>query len=89
VIAWASGGTEGLKKAARGTAESGIRAAQKCATVALGKGYTSAEVTVRGVGMGREPAIRQIEIAGMKVLSIKDRTPVPHGGNKPKKSRRI
>jgi small subunit ribosomal protein S11 len=53
------------------------------------RGLSEVDVMIKGVGSGREQAIRALQGSGLTVLSIKDRTPTPHGGVRPKKSRRV
>jgi len=88
-ISWASAGSCGFK----GTRKSTPYAAQIAAQTAVGKakslGLQSVEVFVSGVGSGRESAVRALHSAGLSVTNIKDITPVPHNGSRPKKTRRV
>lgn len=89
VISWSSAGTVGFhgpKKSTPYAAQSIIRDA---ATKAKERGLKEVRVFVRGVGSGREAAIRAINTNGINVLSIKDITPIPHNGCRPKKPRRV
>lgn len=88
-ILWGSAGTMGFK----GTKKSTPYAASKIANV-LGEkskalGLREVEVIVKGVGAGRESAIRSFVSSGIDISSIKDKTPVPHNGPKPPKPRRV
>lgn len=86
---WSSAGALGFKGAKKGTPF----AASKVGDLVGGKtsalGVKEADVVVRGVGSGREPAIRAFMAHGIEITSIKDATPVPHNGPKPKKPRRV
>ncbi len=89
VISWASAGTLGFK----GTKKSTPYAAQMTSTSALEKaksfGLKKVQVFVSGVGAGRESAVRALTNTGVDIDCIKDMTPIPHNGCRPKKSRRI
>lgn len=89
VISWASAGSIGFK----GTKKSTPYAAQLAASAAIEKakaaGFSQAKIFVAGVGSGRESAVRALTNANIEVLSIKDTTPVPHNGCRPKKPRRV
>ena len=89
VIAWGSAGLVGFK----GSKKSTPYAAQKTMedTIARVKenGLQEVDVLVKGIGSGRESAIRALQGSGLTVLSIKDETPIPHGGVRPKKVRRV
>lgn len=86
---WSSSGSLGFKGAKKGTPF----AASKVGDVIGGKaavlGVKDADVVIRGVGSGREPAIRAFMAHGIDITSIKDATPVPHNGPKAKKPRRV
>ena len=90
VIAWASAGLAGFKGAKKATPY----AAQIITKIAVAKakeeyGLHEVSVFVSGVGTGRESAIRALNANGLEVTSIKDTTPVPHNGCRPKKPRRV
>lgn len=90
VISWASAGVAGFK----GPKKSTPYAAQIITKIAIMKakqeyGFKEASVFVRGVGMGRESAIRTLNAQGIFVNSIKDTTPIPHNGCRPRKPRRV
>ena len=89
VIAWGSPGTAGFKGSRKGTPYAAQLAAQGAAQRAKDQGIRQVEVYVRGPGSGREAAIRSLQSAGIVVTSIKDITPVPHNGCRPRKRRRV
>lgn len=89
VIAWGSSGTAGFKGSRKGTPYAAQMAAQAAATKAKDHGLRQVEVFVRGPGSGREAAIRSIQAAGIVVTGIRDVTPVPHNGCRPRKRRRV
>ncbi|HDG62026.1 MAG: 30S ribosomal protein S11 [Thermotogae bacterium] len=89
VIAWASGGTVGFDGTKKGTPYAAQLAADKVAKEVLKMGLKRVDVEVKGAGPGREAAIRALQAAGLEVLQIKDVTPIPHNGCRPKKKRRV
>jgi small subunit ribosomal protein S11 len=89
VIAWGSSGTAGFKGSRKGTPYAAQLAAQGAAQKAKDLGLRQVEVFVRGPGSGREAAIRAIQATGILVTGIKDITPVPHNGCRPRKRRRV
>ena len=88
VIAWASSGVAGYKGSRKSTPFAAQLAAEKAARAAQEHGLRRAEVQVKGPGSGRDAAVRSIQSTGIEVVSIKDVTPVPHNGCRPKKRRR-
>ncbi|PKQ28133.1 MAG: 30S ribosomal protein S11 [Candidatus Anoxymicrobium japonicum] len=88
-IAWASAGTIGFKGSRKSTPFAAQLAAEAAARKAAEHGLRKAEVRVKGPGSGRETAIRTLQANGIEVGSIKDVTPVPHNGCRPKKKRRV
>jgi len=86
---WASCGTMGFKKAERKHAANAGGAAQQLALQAKELGISRVKVIVKGVGQGRESAIKALDEVGLKVLFIQDRTPIPHNGCKKPKKRRL
>jgi len=88
-IAWASAGGAGFRGSRKSTPYAAGVAAERAAAIAKDMGLTKAHVLVRGIGSGRESAIRALSTAGIQVASIKDVTPVPHNGTRPKKPRRV
>ena len=89
VIAWGSPGTAGFKGSRKGTPYAAQLAAQGAAQRAKEHGLRQVVVYVRGPGSGREAAIRAIQASGISVTAIKDMTPVPHNGCRPRKRRRV
>ncbi len=88
-IAWASAGTIGFKGSRKSTPYAAQQAAEAVAKQAAEHGMRKVEVRVKGPGSGRETAIRTLQANGLEVGSIKDVTPVPHNGCRPKKKRRV
>lgn len=88
VLSWASSGQVGFKGSRKSTPFAAQLAAEKCAKAAIEHGVKKVDVLVRGPGSGRETAIRSIAAAGIEVQAIKDVTPLPHNGCRPKKRRR-
>ncbi len=89
VIAWGSAGTVGFKGSRKSTAFAAQRAAEDAARKGMEHGLRQIEVYVRGPGAGREAAIRSLQAAGLFVTSIRDVTPIPHNGCRPRKRRRV
>ena len=89
VIGWGSAGRTGFK----GSKKSTPYAAQKTMEDALNRlkdsGLHEVDVFVKGIGTGRESAVRALQGSGLTILSIQDHTPIPHGGVRPKKARRV
>jgi small subunit ribosomal protein S11 len=85
VLAWTSGGSVGFKGSRKSTPYAAQVAAEQAARKAGEMGIRKIDVIVRGSGSGRETAIRTLQNMGMEVGSIKDVTPVPHNGCRPKK----
>lgn len=88
VVSWATGGKVGFKGSRKSTPFAAQLAAEKAAKEALELGLKRVEVRVRGPGAGREAAIRSLTIAGLDISAIRDVTPIPHNGCRPKKRRR-
>jgi len=89
VISVGSAGTVGFKGTRKSTPYAAQRAAEQAATSAMRHGMKEVEVLVKGVGSGRESAVRALAGAGLKVLSIQDVTPLPHNGCRARKKRRV
>lgn len=89
VIGWGSAGRTGFK----GSKKSTPYAAQKTMEDTLARlkdvGLAEVDVLVKGIGTGRESAVRALQGSGLNIISIKDQTPIPHGGVRPKKARRV
>lgn len=89
VIAWSSAGKAGFKGSRKCTAFAATMVAQDAARQAVGKGMHEVEVRIQGAGAGRESAVRAIQSAGIHVTVIRDCTPIPHNGCRPRKRRRV
>ncbi len=85
VLAWTSGGSVGFKGSRKSTPYAAQVAAEQAARKAGEMGIRKIDVIVRGSGSGRETAVRTLQNMGLEVSSIKDVTPVPHNGCRPKK----
>ena len=88
VIAWSSAGSAGFKGSRKSTPYAAQLAAQAAAERAQEHGMESLEVRVRGPGSGRESALRALQVAGLTITYIRDVTPIPHNGCRPRKRRR-
>ena len=88
-LTWASCGSVGFKGTRKGTPYAASKAAEAAAKKALEIGIKEVEIRVKGPGQGREAAIRTIHAAGLKVIAIRDITPIPHNGCRPPKRRRV
>lgn len=88
-LCWSSGGRIGYKGSRKGTPYAAQLAARNAAEQAQDNGVRSVEVRVKGPGPGRESAIRAVAAAGMDIKSIRDVTPIPHNGCRPRKRRRV
>ncbi len=89
VIAWSSAGRVGFSGSKKSTAYAAQLVAQDAARQAMAHGMKEVEVRVKGPGTGREAAIRALAAAGLEIIAIKDVTPVPHNGCRPRKKRRV
>ena len=87
-ISWASAGTMGIKGSKKSTPFAAGMAAEKAGKAAVDAGMKTVDVFVKGLGAGRESAIRSLATAGLEVKSITDVTPIPHNGCRPPKKRR-
>jgi small subunit ribosomal protein S11 len=89
VLSWASSGTVGFKGSRKSTPYAAGLAAEEAARRAMDHGLRQVDVRIKGPGSGREAAIRSLQAAGLQVTSIRDVTPVPHNGCRPRKRRRV
>lgn len=89
VLSWSSAGAVGFRGPKKSTPYAAQSIVRDAAQKAKERGLKEVRVFVRGVGSGREAAIRAINTNGINVLSIKDITPIPHNGCRPKKPRRV
>ncbi len=88
-IAWSTSGSNGFRGTKKGTPFAAQITASKAAARALEYGVKQAMVLVSGPGPGRETAIRGVAAAGIRIVSIRDITPIPHNGCRPPKARRV
>lgn len=88
-VMWSTAGALGFKGAKKGTPFAAAKIGETLAVKAALLGLKEVAVVVKGVGSGRESAIRGFTSKGINISSIKDETPVPHNGPKPKKPRRV
>lgn len=89
VIAWESAGSVGFKGSRKSTPFAAQVTAESCAKKGMEHGLQKVECFVRGPGSGRETAVRSLQAAGLEVIGVKDVTPVPHNGCRPRKRRRV
>jgi small subunit ribosomal protein S11 len=89
VISWSSAGKMGFRGSRKNTPFAATQAAEAAAKVAIELGLEKVSVEVKGPGAGRDSAIRALQVAGLTVTSIRDVTPIPHNGCRPKKKRRV
>ncbi len=89
VISWGSAGGSGFKGARKSTPYAGQVAAETAAQKAVDKGLREVTVFMKGIGSGRESAVRALKNVGLSVISIADVTPVPHNGCRSPKPRRV
>jgi len=89
LIGWSSAGRVGFKGSRKSTAYAAQQVAQDAAREAMAHGMKEVEIRVKGPGSGRESAIRALQAIGMEINSIKDVTPIPHNGCRPRKKRRV
>lgn len=88
-VAWSSSGALGFKGAKKGTPFAAAKIGEILADKAIAMGMKEVAVVIKGVGSGRESAVRSFITKGIAISSIKDATPTPHNGPKPKKPRRV
>jgi small subunit ribosomal protein S11 len=89
VIAWGSSGSARFKGSRKGTPYAAQLAARDAVRKGMEHGLRQVEVYVKGPGSGREAAIRSLQASGLNVTSIRDVTPIPHNGCRPRKRRRV
>ena len=89
VVAWASAGKAGYKGSRKSSAFAATVAAQDAAKGAVSVGMREVEVNLNGPGAGRESAVRGLQSSGLNITAIRDCTPVPHNGCRPRKRRRV
>lgn len=89
VISWATAGGSGFKGSRKSTPYAAQVAAEKAGKAAQEHGVVTVDVEVKGPGSGRESSLRALQSIGFNITSIKDVTPIPHNGCRPKKRRRV
>ena len=89
VLAWTSAGAIGFKGTKKATPFAASKVAETISQIAQKLGIEKVSVLVKGIGSGRESAIRSMAARGLEIISIKDVTPIPHNGCRPKKVRRV
>lgn len=89
VISWGSAGLVGFKGSKKSTPYAAQKTMEDILNRVKDRGLAEVDVFVKGIGSGRESAVRALQSSGLAVLSIKDQTPIPHGGVRPKKVRRV
>jgi len=89
VLAWASAGSIGFKGTKKATPFAASKVAESISTVAKKLGVEKVAVLIKGIGAGRESAIRSLANHGLDLISLKDITPIPHNGCRPPKVRRV
>lgn len=88
-ISWSSSGSQGFKGSRKSTPYAAQVAAEDAARKAMEHGMKTLEVEVKGPGSGRESALRALQAAGFTITAIRDVTPIPHNGCRPRKRRRV
>jgi small subunit ribosomal protein S11 len=89
LLGWSSAGRVGFKGSRKSTAYAAQQVAQDAARQAMSHGMKEVEIRVKGPGSGRESALRALQAIGLEITTIKDVTPVPHNGCRPRKKRRV
>jgi len=89
VLGWSSAGRVGFRGSRKSTAFAAQQVAQDAARQAMSHGMKEVEIHVKGPGSGRESAVRALQAIGMEITTIRDVTPVPHNGCRPRKKRRV
>lgn len=89
LIGWSTAGKVGFRGSRKSTAFAAQQVAQDAARQAMSHGMREVEVHVKGPGSGRESAVRALQAIGLEISVIKDRTPIPHNGCRPRKKRRV
>ena len=88
-ISWSSAGAQGFKGSRKSTPYAAQLAAEDAGKKAMDHGMQTLEVEVKGPGSGRESALRALQAVGFNITSIRDVTPIPHNGCRPRKRRRV
>ncbi len=88
-VTWGSAGKSGFKGSKKSTSFAATVAAEQCGRDAVNLGVKRVHIRVQGPGAGRESAIQALASSGLRILSIRDVTPIPHNGCRPPKKRRV
>lgn len=88
-ISWSSAGSQGFKGSRKSTPYAAQMAAEDAGRKAMEHGMQTLEVQVKGPGSGRESALRALQAVGFNITSIRDVSPIPHNGCRPRKRRRV
>ncbi len=88
-ISWSSSGSQGFKGSRKSTPYAAQMAAEDAGRKAQEHGVKTLEIRVKGPGSGRESALRALQAVGFSITSIRDVTPIPHNGCRPRKRRRV
>lgn len=88
-IAWSSAGSQGFKGSRKSTPFAAQVAAEAAGRKAMEHGVRTIEIEVRGPGSGRESALRALQAVGLTITAVRDVTPIPHNGCRPRKRRRV
>lgn len=88
-IAWSSAGAQGFKGSRKSTPYAAQMAGEDAGRKAMDHGMKTLEVEVKGPGSGRESALRALQAVGFTIMAIRDVTPIPHNGCRPRKRRRV
>ena len=89
VLAWRSAGSVGFKGTKKATSFAASKVAEAISNICKKIGVEKISVLIKGIGAGRESAVRTLVAQGLNIVSIKDVTPIPHNGCRPKKVRRV
>lgn len=89
IVAWSSAGKSNFSGSRKSSAFAATVAAQDAAKVAMSMGMKEVEINLKGPGAGRESAVRGIQSSGLVITAIRDKTPIPHNGCRPRKRRRV
>ena len=88
-IAWSSAGSQGFKGSRKSTPYAAQMAGEDAGRKAMEHGMKTLEIQVKGPGSGRESALRALQAVGFTITAIRDVTPIPHNGCRPRKRRRV
>ncbi|NTV30582.1 30S ribosomal protein S11 [candidate division WWE3 bacterium] len=89
VVGWGSAGTAGFEGTRKSTPFAATTSVQRVADDIKNRGMERVDVFIKGIGMGRDAAVRALRAAGLEITSIADISPIPHNGCRPRKRRRV